>query len=47
MLEVSLQCPSCEMYISKEDLGREKRPWWITLAIILSLLGIASWFLFP
>jgi hypothetical protein len=47
MLEVCLQCPSCEMYVSKEDLGREKRPWWITLAIILSLLGIASWFLFP
>lgn len=47
MLEVCLQCPSCGMYISKEDLGREKRPWWITLAIILTLAGMMSWFLFP
>lgn len=47
MLEVCLQCPSCGMYLSKEDLGREKHPWWFTLAIILSLAGVTSWFLFP
>jgi len=47
MLEVCPQCPSCEMYISKEDLGREKRPWWITLAIILTLAGMMSWILLP
>ena len=47
MLEDCVQCPSCGMFLSKEDLGPEKHPWWITLAIILSLLAVATWFLFP
>jgi hypothetical protein len=47
MLEVCIQCPSCEMFLSREDLGREKRPWWITLAIILSIVGVMTWFLIP
>ncbi|MCX7396282.1 MAG: hypothetical protein NT138_01240 [Planctomycetales bacterium] len=47
MLEVCVQCPRCGMFLSKEDLGREKHPWWITLAIILSLVAVTTWFLFP
>lgn len=47
MLEICVQCPSCGMYLSKESLGREKHPWWITIAIILSLAAVATWFLFP
>jgi hypothetical protein len=47
MLEVCIQCPSCEMFLSGEDLGREKRPLWITLASILSLVAVMTWFLIP
>lgn len=47
ILELCVQCPGCGMYLSKEDPGREKHPWWITLAIILSLAAVTTWFLFP
>ena len=47
MLEVCVQCSSCGMFLSKEDFGRGKHPWWITLAIILSLVAATTWFLFP
>ena len=47
MLEDCVQCPSCGMFLSKEELGREQHPWWITLAIILSLAAVTTWFLFP
>ena len=47
MLEVCVQCPACGMFLSKEDLGRGKHPRWITLAIILSLAAVTTWFLFP
>ena len=45
MLECLVQCPACGMYLSDEDRGPEKRPLWITWAIILSFAAVASWFL--
>lgn len=46
MLECSIQCPACGLYLTREELRPEKRPLWMTWAIILSFAAAASWFLF-
>jgi len=43
VLEDSEQCPSCRMYLSKEDMpGKSRNGTWLTLAI-LALLAVLMW----
>jgi hypothetical protein len=44
MLEVSIQCPSCGHYPSKEDAQPSERPWWVTVVVVLCVIAMVLGF---
>ena len=43
ILEDSERCPSCERYISKEDLPVTPKPWWIIVGVMACLYVVYRW----
>ncbi|WP_010588325.1 hypothetical protein [Schlesneria paludicola] len=39
MLEAADYCPSCDRWISSEQVSTNRRPWWV-IAVALLLLGL-------
>ena len=39
----SCRCPHCGNYLSEEDVGSARKPWWIIAGVVLALLIIFFW----
>lgn len=37
MLEAADYCPSCERWITSEEISQTRRPWWIVVVILILL----------
>jgi len=37
------RCPYCENFISREDVPRSRKPWWMFLGLVLCLYAIYRW----
>ena len=37
------RCPYCQQYISEEDAPAARKPWWIVVGALLSLIVVYFW----
>lgn len=37
------RCPYCEQYVSEEDAPPARKPWWIVVGALLSLIVVYFW----
>lgn len=37
MLEAADHCPSCNRWITREDLPQKRQPWWIMIVVLILL----------
>jgi hypothetical protein len=42
LYEDAVRCPHCESYLSAED-APARRPWWLTLGVLVCLLLALGW----
>jgi hypothetical protein len=43
VFEDSPRCPHCKEYISEEDAGSTRKPWWIIVGAVLCLYVVYRW----
>ncbi|MFO0954309.1 MAG: zinc-ribbon domain-containing protein [Isosphaeraceae bacterium] len=36
-------CPHCGKYLSREEFGSSKRPWWFVASVVVCLIIILGW----
>jgi len=41
--EESQRCPYCGHYLTEEEAGSRRKPWWIILGVILALYVVYRW----
>ncbi len=39
----SERCPICGKYLSREDVPRTPKPWWILIGVVAGLYAVYSW----
>lgn len=40
------RCPTCGQYLSREDAGDDRHPWWIIVGVLICL-AISIWWIWP